>query len=386
MIGSTLKVNEIIVTNFEYDDMLLTIPVDENEGTITFCVKPIEYDSLLTYAKMDFTENEEQKSEIIGVINCSVPLLTLKVDDRTNSETVTVEGVAPPSSEVELYVDNTYIQSVSAVKSGRYSAVLTLPEPKNFRKYTITAKTTKNGSEITAESSVVYEELTPMLKTLVMEHNSTEYNLAPTNGTKPNVVFKPSCGFKFSATFDNAENIDKVYIVSTRNSQKKYMNAAWDAQTQSFVAQGRFEETDSNYVPGEITVEYTKKRTNVPVSDTIDADELIDYMDAAVKDCTTTVKSDTDTSYEVTINVPEDISNLIGNEIEFEVETTDKDYNDIPIDDLMSSDENGQSYFIEEGGEEYVINWESTEHETINIVVHDISDKKTAGIYLRVYG
>ena len=376
LIESTLKVNGIIATNYEYDDMLLTIPVDENEGNITFCVKPIEYDALLTYAKMDFTENGERKSETIGVVNCSVPTLTLKADDRTNSETVKVEGIAPPSTKVELYVDNTYVKSVTSIKSGKYSTTVAIPNPKNFNEYTITAKTSKDDTDITADATVMYEESAPMLKTLTMQHGSTEYNLTTTNGTKPNVVFNPSYGFKFSAKFDNRENLADVYIVSTRNNQKKYMNTTWNSKTQSYVAEGRFEGTDNNYVPGEITVEYTKKRPDVPISNSINASELIEYMDESVKDCTTTVKSNTNTSYEATINVAEEISDLIGDEINFVAKTLDKEYNNIPVSALMSSADNFFSYFIEEDGKKYVLNLDLTDPETLNMVVHDISGDK----------
>ena len=380
LIESTLKVNGIIATDYEYEDRLLTIPVSESEGDVTFCVKPMEYNALLTYAKMNFMEAGENRSEIIGVVNCSVPSLTLKVDDRTNSANVKVEGIAPPSSKVELYLEDTLLKTVTSIKTGKYSTTVTIPDPQNYNNYTITAKTIKDDAEVTADATVMYEESAPMLNNLIMyygDHTKYHaYNFSTSNGVKPNIVFNPAYGFKFSASFDNSENIDKVYIVSTRNNQKKYMNAVWDEKTQSYIAEGRFEGTDRNYVPGEITVEYTKKRPNVPISNSINANELMEYMDSAVKDCTATVTQNTEDNYAATINVAESISDLVGDEIKMTVTKLDKQYSNVPISDLMSSAKDYYSYFIEENGKKYVLNLDLTNMETLNMVVHDIAENK----------
>ena len=275
LVESTLKLDGILLQNYTYENNLLTIPVEANKADITFCVKPTEYTTLLTYAKMDFTENNENKSEIIGVINCSIPDISIKADSLTNNGRVTVEGIAPPSSTVDFYIGDEKVGTTTAIKSGNYKTTVDIPSPENYKKYTITAQTEKDGERVDAEGTVVYQEAAPALKSLVMyygDHTSThKYELTNNSTAKPTIVFYPSSGFKFEVEFENAENIDKVRIVSTRNNQRKYMPAYWDETAKCYVAQGHFEDTNpSSYVPGEITVEYLQKSEPYLFGDEID--------------------------------------------------------------------------------------------------------------------
>ena len=114
----------------------------------------------------------------------------------------------------------------------------------------------------------------------------------------------------------------------------------------------------------------------MPITDEIDAVELAEYMHPSVKDCTTDVKSQTNEYYEAKINVAPEISDLIGDEIDFVVETIDKEYNDIPISDLMAVKDNYFSYFVEKDSDKYILNLDFTDPETLNMVVHDISKDK----------
>ena len=379
LIQSTLKVNGIIATEFELDEQLLTIPVEDESGVITFCVKPMEYTTLLSYAKMDFKENGESKTEIIGVVNCSVPDISIKADSVTNDGTVTVEGIAPPSSSIELYIAETHVGTAQSVKSGNYKTEISIPSPENYNKYTITARTDKDGETVDANATVMYQDAAPVLKSFDMyygDHGGVQKYELSNQSSKPIVWFNPAYGFKFEVSFENHENVDKVYIVSTRNNQKKYMDAVWNEEKQCFVAEGRFEDTSSNYVPGEITVEYTKKRVSVPITDTIDAESLAEHMNSAVKDCTTEVITNTDTEYQAKISVADELSDLIGDEVNMVVTKLDREYSDIPISDLMSSADDFYSYFIEENGKNYVLNLDLTDKETLNMVVHDIAENK----------
>lgn len=112
------------------------------------------------------------------------------------------------------------------------------------------------------------------------------------------------------------------------------------------------------------------------MSDTINTEELIKHMDSAVKDCTTTVTENTDTSYKANINVADKLTDVLGDEIDMVVETVDKEYSSVPITDLMKEGKNFYSYFIDEGSDKYVLNLDLTDPETVNMVVHDISGNK----------
>ena len=297
----------------------------------------------------------------------------------TNDGTVTVEGIAPPSSNVDIYVGDELVGSAASVKSGNYSAEISIPSPVNYNKYTITARSQKDSGQVEASAEVAYQDAVPTLSSLYMyytDHYKTHKYELSNQPVKPIIVYNPSCGLKFEAYFDNVENVDKVYIVSTRNNQKKYMDASWDETKGCFVAEGQFEGTNSSYVPGEITVEYTKKRKEVPISSTIDTDTMLGYMDDAVKDCVTNVTENTDTSYKASISVAEELTGLLGDEINMAVETIDREYSGIPITDLIKDGENFYSYFIDEGSDKYVLNIDLTDSEQINMIVHDIAGNK----------
>lgn len=262
LIESTLKLYDVLLTDYEYKDNLLTIPINSDKGTLTFCVQPSEYTTLLSYAKMDYQDGEINKSEIIGVLNCSVPDISIKADNITNSSSVLVEGIASPDSIVDFYVGDDKVGSTNTIKSGNYTTTITLPETENYKTYTITAQTEKAGERVDAETSVTYRDSAPALKSLIMSYgnhtNTYRYNLTDST-IKPTLIFNPSLGFRFEAKFDNIDAIEKVYIVSTRSNQKKYMEAVWDPGIQAYVAEGVFDGTNRNYVPGEISVEYLPK-------------------------------------------------------------------------------------------------------------------------------
>ncbi len=384
LIESTLNVNGVIATNYEYEDNKLVIPVEENSGEIVFSVRPTEYDTLLTYAMLRFIENGKKQTEIIGVLNCSIPDVSIKTDTVTNSGAVTVEGVAPPSGKVEFYVDGEYVGETSAIKSGNYKTTITLPSLENYKRYTITAVATKDGRRAEASASIKYQEDVPALKSLIFKYgdhaNTYEYDL--TDGTaKPTIVFNPHLGLRFEAEFDNPDQIEEVYIVSTRSNQKKYMDAKWDAAIGKFVAEGLFDGTNTRYVPGEITVEYRKKAPKVEIKETLDSAELEVIrrnIDKRVLDSTVEVKTNTEDEFEASIYMPDELKELFGEEIKFTAKEIYKEYGDSDISDLMSAGKDIYSYFFEKDGKKYVFNYklDDMDGEKINMILHDITGNK----------
>lgn len=75
--------------------------------------------------------------------------------------------------------------------------------------------------------------------------------------------------YVFEATFTNAEQISKVYITSTKDGEKKFLETSYNDGKKAFVSNGTFD-GDSSYIPGSIGVEYTRKASDVKVSDNVD--------------------------------------------------------------------------------------------------------------------
>ena len=384
LIESTLKIDRVVATDYSLDKNKLTVPVEADSGMITFSVKPSEYNTLLTYAIMNFRVDGENKTEVIGVVNSSVPDISLKMDSVTNKGNFLVEGIAPPLSTIKLYVDDEQVGETTAVKSGNYAADINIPSPKNYRTYTVTAKADKNGSTVSADSNIKYREDSPALKSLVLhygDHTSRRsYDLTDTSKVRPKIVYYPNYGFRFDVEMENADQIEELYVVSTRKNQKRYMDAEWDEEKGLFVAEGFFDGTNpSSYVPGEITIEYRKKKPDVEINFTLSdavSQLLRDHIDKRFFDCKTEVLKNSGGKYEATVDVPKELGDLIGDEVEFFVEEIDKEYNDIQITDLLTEADNIYSYFFEKDGEKYVFNLDFSDMETVNMVVHDIADSK----------
>ena len=77
--------------------------------------------------------------------------------------------------------------------------------------------------------------------------------------------------YSFSATFSNADRLGEVYIASTKGNETKYLEAYRDGS--AFVTRGFFD-GDANYVPGKISVEYTKKIEDTPITADVSWNEI----------------------------------------------------------------------------------------------------------------
>lgn len=261
VINETVKVNGVMSTDFRNDNNLLTIPVSEMSGTVSLCVEPTEQTRILSYAQMSYRLDNQNRNDVIGVINQDIPILTIKADGVTPTEKVTVSGIALPGEEVEFYCDGKKLgDSATAKLSGKYSAEITLPSTENYKTYTIEAVSVDNaGAEITAETNIMYREGAPQLTALNMYYNNVGYDLFNAGNIKPTILFEPWFPFFFEIKFDNIENIDQVYVVSNRNNSIKRMKAEYDPTSGTYFATGYFDESNRNYVPGVITVEYLQE-------------------------------------------------------------------------------------------------------------------------------
>lgn len=65
----------------------------------------------------------------------------------------------------------------------------------------------------------------------------------------------------FSVTFDNSEPLNRVFVTSTKNGETKYLEAK--PQGGQYVTDDYFDPNDVNYIPGTISVTYSKKTVKV---------------------------------------------------------------------------------------------------------------------------
>jgi hypothetical protein len=243
---------------FRNENGSMTIPVSENIGILRISVKPLSYiecGEIVSYAQMTFKRDGVDKTEVIGVISQNISLLTLVANTHTVATPyVQISGVAPAMSVVALYVDGVNAGSVTASKAGAYSATVTLNNPVNLKKYKISVEA--NGN--TADVAVVFEKNAPVLTQSKMLYSGTEYDLLNSSAEKPIISFAPGQPFTFTAKFLNPEAVRDIYIVSSRNNLQKYLTAKWDTVNQQYIATGYFDPANTNYVPGEISIYYSR--------------------------------------------------------------------------------------------------------------------------------
>ena len=260
LLESTLTVDGVLCTDYTYEDGVLTVPASGTGGTVRFLLKPKNYDRVSAYCRILFNNGTGEQEEVLGTIYTEIPILSITAPARTSETSVQVFGVTVPNSTVTLYVDGTQVDAVNANKVGDYSAVISIPSPVSGKEYEICAKIVDStGTTVTAEASTEYRESVPVLKSFVMDYGGKTYDLYELAGTKPRVTWGSDYEYRFTVGFDNAEGISSVYIVSTRNNIKKYMEAQWDESLQAFVAQGFFDD-DRSYVPGVISLGYVSGR------------------------------------------------------------------------------------------------------------------------------
>ena len=261
------------------DDRKLTIALTEPEGDITIGFSPETVEDLSTAAVFQYELDNRTEKELIGFDNSSRSVLTIGTDEVTSLSEITVQGLGNSSAAIDLYIDDTFQKTVTAAKTGKYKAELTLPDPADGKSYTVEARNPDDKDQ-TAEVRVQYNMSTPVMtefKLYYNNHSDAVIDLMASE-SKPYIAFNPKVPFTFVADFDNTEELEDVYIVSTRNNERKIMEAEYDGSTGKYIASGYFDEDDHNYVPGNLTVEYRMKHEETKVGQDVDWDAMYNAL------------------------------------------------------------------------------------------------------------
>lgn len=313
----TLKLEGVLCTDYTYDgERILKIPVTESSGELRFYVK-MTGQNLYSYAALSVTENGETAKEIIGILNENVNVLTINAPETIGTDTVSISGVAPASAEITLLLDGVEQSTVTVSKAGNWFGEVIIDSPSDYTDYTITAQCTTDGETAEQNATIEYRAGEPVLTGFIMsykEHNVTKTcDFMDTYGTKPVVYFLPGTQFDFTVKFDNPETIDTVYVTSTRNQEKKYLETTYDEEQGVFVTNGYFDEGDVNYVPGKLNVEYTKKYETVDVADEYNWEVFDEFTQSVSSDAVVLEQvSDSDIFANIDLgSVSEDLKDVI---------------------------------------------------------------------------
>lgn len=271
----TLKLDGVLCTEYTYDGgRVLTIPVEKDSGTLKFSLHVTAQGNLFSYAALIRTKDGASGKDIIGILNDSVNVLTLNALDTVTTASVTVSGLAPASAEVKLSVNGSAQQTVTASKAGSWSATVTLPSPEDYHSYTILAECQSGDSLMQRSAAVTYHAEEPTVTDFKMYYNENgkihSCDLLQLGSVRPKVYFLPGKEFRFELKLDHPEQINTLYVTSTRSNEVRYLQATYDEERGLFTTNGYFDENDHRYVPGAISYEYTKKITPVTVDTSYD--------------------------------------------------------------------------------------------------------------------
>ena len=388
----SLKLDGVILKNYTLNGGKLTIPVSADSGTIRFNAKANENRAVYGYAAINATKNDgEVIREIIGIVNEDAVVLTLNSQEKTSQTTVDVSGIAPASSIVELYVDGEHAGSTESSKAGLWNANIALASPEEYSRHTIEAKYVDiDGKEYIQTSEVVYNSGTPEVTSLKLYYGSNSHDnngkyceLINNGAVIPKVYFNPINTFHFEAEVLNAEKVDKLYIVSTRNNEKKYLEATYDEDKDVFVADGYFDENNHRYVPGTISYEYTKHIEEVNVGQNVPWNDLLAGMPEGAADAAT-LNEKTDYDFRTKIDLAKISGDMSGVYMDAAISIYDKETHGELSDWLgVFKETNKIAEYVVNGynDKKYILNLDYSDPSTIAMLVKDVSGSKLIKLY-----
>lgn len=307
VIQNTVKVNDILSTDFELDGNFLDIPVDNKGGVVTFSVQANNYDEFFSFSEIKYRKSNVDLCEMINALNTELQPLSLNMDSETSNNTFVVSGIVIPENNVDIYVDGKKYTSIQGTKAGTYATAITIKDMKKYKKYDIKVSSyNTEGVAVEQTQKITYIPQIPELTDFTMEHNGQKYNLSEQKKLKPIVVFNPSKKFQFKIKFQNANEIEDVYVVSNRSNIKKRINAIWNEDLQLYVAEGYFDENNHSYVPGSISVEYITKGQIHYINEDVDfsSDEYVNSIAQEFENAKIEIIKDTQTNFEAKFVFP----------------------------------------------------------------------------------
>ena len=312
VVPKSLMVNGTLYTLFDdNDENYLVIPISMKKGRVSFSLKLTEDTDLISYATLEYSTNQKNDYEIIGVINENVPSISIETVQITSNPSIEVSGIAKADSSIKLYIDEQFICLVNTNKVGYYSTSLELPNPKDGKNYILKAVSEdEDDKKVFAKTSVHYSSESPMLTSFTMQYGGNEYDLL--SEQRPTVVYNSSFDLSFRLNFSHPENIKKVYVYSERHNITKRIEAFWNQNLKSFVAEGKFDENNPNYVPGRLYVEYAEEYGGTAFQTYLDPEYDGFKQLAEEAEVTVIENSDSSTKLDVTLD---------GQKMGFEIKT-----------------------------------------------------------------
>ncbi|MCR5445653.1 MAG: chitobiase/beta-hexosaminidase C-terminal domain-containing protein, partial [Bacteroidales bacterium] len=307
--GSVMAGNQL--GTYEVDGNRVIVPVDYSplrgteEASVRFCIIPTAEGYYEPTASVSFS-NGSTVMQPIGSIAITAEALRIEVPERSPKGKVPVSGVAPASSQVQVYDGSVLIGQAKANPNGTWSLTCMLNNPYNLSQHTVYAVVT-NTDGITMQTetrnvTVSYGTLVPVVHgTFFNKYHSKSENIKwdfrdntvsqnsygwPTNDD--NVSWSFTIDFKDGDQTANDTTVISNVVLYVLCSDDTYvaLDAKFSTKSKRWVAQHAFNHDAS---PANVCVDFFVQNETI-MADRQQMDDMMDEMKAFIAESQQAVK------------------------------------------------------------------------------------------------
>ncbi len=232
---------------------IVTLKTKKTAGTVRYAVRMLEYGDVNITASLGFRFDNMNCEEGVGTVTIHTPEVSISAPSSINSNSLAVRGFATPGKTVRILADGTEVGTATAnERTGKFSTTVKVPAVEDGSTVTITAVVDDYTS---APVTVKYTTVDPIVERVEMT-SPRKLDLTPafTEGTRPAISINPSHPFEFEITIANDATVSRVYLTSTKGTDKKYLEAKWSPARGAYVAYGYFDPNNHHYAPGALNI------------------------------------------------------------------------------------------------------------------------------------
>lgn len=170
--------------------------MNADSGAISYSIKIKSKEKVVSYAYLSANKNGSNTIENIDVVNETFKGITLSAPDTVSEGKIKVSGIAPASTDIDLYIDGEKQGTVTSLKNGSWSGEITIADPMDCYTYYIEARCIDEyDADISASKDVGYKENAPELESLTLEYNEHDVSKPVCdehewNETKNSIMFR----------------------------------------------------------------------------------------------------------------------------------------------------------------------------------------------------
>lgn len=293
--GCQLVENSVMANRSEQaytlNDNTLSIRLakEQAQGEIKYCIVPIEANTYRSTAYVSF-DKEITTPRPLGVAQFEGEALSINLLPTTPTQTIHVNGLTNPNSEVKIYDGDVQIGKTTANGDGSWRTECELYNAYNLSCHDIIAKAkTQEGWTLTSEmKNVMYDKsyIVPSSVSMIFYNGWHEENITVDfdliNGTtsKKHYDFYSETDFTFLAKFTRNDTTvikDVNFMVKASDGTIRILPALFDSKKQAWVATSKYY---SDKLPQNVTVDYVCLREELDEEREESINELVKQMAA----------------------------------------------------------------------------------------------------------